>query len=215
MWDVHVMRAGKDGEIAIFRHSTLGTAVELHESSNGLFWFIENDHRNVSWVTSYGEARRGGESTEPLLRRGLDWWDPDDGFACPDMLQELCQAPGKWPMVAEWLDVGPWQAYDDGSTPFLNITHIPSGAVLALTPAGFIFSGAPAGPLQPHKPRGVRVEAGQAAEQLSARGAQAALDQLKASGWTQDLSKRQRDVSQRQPPSSAEPALPLLTGTQT
>ncbi|KAJ1486050.1 hypothetical protein T484DRAFT_1791084 [Baffinella frigidus] len=55
MWDVNSFHSSGDGDVIVFRHSTLGTVVELHGESSGCFCFAERDGRNATWVASYGE----------------------------------------------------------------------------------------------------------------------------------------------------------------
>lgn len=48
-------------------------------------------------------------------------------------------------MVAEWVDCGVWEAWDDGGGGCIKITNHHSSSTLALTVDGLIFAGAAAG----------------------------------------------------------------------
>jgi hypothetical protein len=174
LWDCHKFCAADDGMVAIFRHSQLGTAVELCETQLGLATFVENDARNATVAMAHGRMRQGEERRArgytPLVQKGRTWWDVHEGFLAPDMLEALRDEAGQRPMVSEWFDVGEgsgWEAFDDGSQPYVRIANSDALCEMFLTENGFIFVGAPAGPGQPHKPQAVLVEHGQAAVQLT------------------------------------------------
>jgi hypothetical protein len=187
LWDVHSFCTRNNGMVAIFRHHSLGTAVELSDGSFGLVTFVENDERNASVVMAHGRLRLGEERRmrgyTPLVRDGRTWWDVYEGFIAPDTLEALREEAGERPMVAEWLDVGEgsgWEAFDDGSMPYVKVTNTDGNSELFITETGFIFVGAPAGPEQPHKPQGVIVEMAQPAQQLTLAEAKAKIALLES-----------------------------------
>ena len=174
LWDVHKFSTRDRGMVAIFRHARLGTALELSETNDGLVAFVEHDGRNATFAMAHGRMRHGDErrarSYTPLVRNGRTWWDAQEGFQAPDTLEALREEGGQRPMVAEWFDVGEgsgWEAYDDGTQPFVRITNSDVGGEVFLTADGFILLGAPAGPEQPHKPQGILVQDAAPAIQLS------------------------------------------------
>ena len=93
LWDVHKFSSREMGMVAVFRHSRLGTALELTETRAGLVVFVENDSRNASFAMVHGRARSGDERRNrgytPLVRQGLTWWDDSEGFQAPDTLEAL------------------------------------------------------------------------------------------------------------------------------
>ena len=129
--------------VATFRHGRLGTALELCETQLGLVRFVENDTSNVTVVMAHGRMRKGEERRArgytPLVRNGRTWWDQHEGLVAPDMLEALQDEAGHRPMVAEWLDVGEgsgWEAFDDGSQPFVRVTNSDAHCEIFLTDSG-------------------------------------------------------------------------------
>ena len=83
-------------------------------------WVVPS--RTLASVTGEERRQRG---YVPLVRNGRTWWDQHEGFLAPDTLESLQDEAGERPMVAEWFDVGEgsgWEAFDDGSLPYVQIT---------------------------------------------------------------------------------------------
>lgn len=143
LWDVHKFGSRDDGMVAVFRHARLGTALELAETRAGLAIFVENGARNASFAMVHGRFRAGEERRNrgytPLVREGRTWWDVHEGFLAPDTLEALRDEAGERPMVAEFFDVGEgsgWEAFDDGSLPYVRIQNSDAFCEIFLTENG-------------------------------------------------------------------------------
>jgi len=171
---------GGAGRVMTFRHKDHGTVVEMLGNSLGFFRFIEGHGGNATQCSSFGTILKAIEDRQ-LVVNGTNKYDPTDGLAAPDMLGELERQAGERPMIAEWVDCGHWEAWCDpkASGRFVLVTNHFSNATMALTPDGFLFVGADAGPKQPSKPWGLRVSGGGPARQITQKEARALLQDLK------------------------------------
>ncbi|EKX45854.1 hypothetical protein GUITHDRAFT_152582 [Guillardia theta CCMP2712] len=156
LWDYHYLTTRSSGNVALFRHRTLGTALELNSCTNHVR-IIEHDNSNGTWVSISGEPIPF-ISPIPLVRNNLIHWDAEDGFLAPDVLEALQNETRSRSLLAEWLDFHEWTVWDDGTKPYMEIQNTVYGARIMLTEDGLVFLGAPAGLFQPRKPKSVIIK---------------------------------------------------------